>query len=347
MFEPRGQFSFQGEYLAWWLKSTDLPALATTNSGTPTEANAGVLPGATVLFGGEDGDPGMHSGGRFTLGYWFTASHETGFDVVYTFLGNKAAKFDADSTQYPILARPYFDVDPSVFAQDRYLLAYPNGRKGEIHISNAQELDFVETLLRCAIVRESSRNLDFVFGYRYGRFGETLEINDLTNLPSPNTRKTDLFDAQNEFNGFEMGFISTTRYCRWSMDVLMKLAVGSTHSRVNVFGETTVNNVVQPGGGLLALSTNSGTTERNSFSAIPELGLTLGYDLNCRMKATFGYTFLYWSSVMRPGDQIDTNINYQRIPPNPQDTGLADPAKKAVMTDIWAQGFNIGLDYRY
>jgi hypothetical protein len=347
VFEPHGQFSFQGGYLAWWTKKTDLPPLATTNLGVvPPKASAGILPGATILFGGDDGDPGMHSGGRFALGYWFTPSHETGIDIVYTFLSNTAAKFDADSQEYPILARPFFDVAPGVFAQDRYLLAYPGGQKGEIHISNAQELNFVEILLRSAIIQECGRNFDFVYGYRYGRFGETLEINDSTNLP--NIQKTDLFDAQNEFNGFEMGFVSTTRYCRWSLDVLMKLALGSTRSRMNVFGQTVANNKPTSGGGLLALSsTNVGITERDSFSAIPELGMTLGYNLTRRLKATFGYTFVYWSAVMRPGDQIDTNVNILRVPPGQTPVGLAEPERKSVMTDFWAQGFNIGLDYRF
>ena len=84
MFEPCGRFSFRGEYLAWWTKSTDLPPLVST----------GVLPGAMVLFSGSDGDPGLHSGGRFTLGYWLTPGRETGLDVTYTFLGNTAATFE-------------------------------------------------------------------------------------------------------------------------------------------------------------------------------------------------------------------------------------------------------------
>ena len=43
------------------------------------------------------------------------------------------------------------------------------------------------------------------------------------------------------------------------------------------------------------------------------MGLNLGYDLTPRWKATVGYTFVYWSSVMRTADQIDTNINSQNV----------------------------------
>ena len=72
----------------------------------------------------------------------------------------------------------------------------------------------------------------------------------------------------------------------------------------------------------------------------------LGYDLTCRLKATVGWSFLYWSSVMRPGDQIDTNVNPSQLPPGTL-SGIPSPQFKPVMTDFWAQGLSIGLDYRY
>ena len=359
MFEPCGQLSFHGEYLAWWTKSTNYPALVTTNTGTiPSYADAGTLPGATILYSGGDGDAGLHSGARLGLGYWFTPCHETGFDVTYTFLANTDATFTRSNTDNSVLAMPFSDVDPTASKQDAWIIAYPGVQLGAITIHNTQELKFLEALMRCSIVQERNRNLDFVFGYRYGRFAEGLEIDSLTRYissvgPFPVgtvIQKSDLFDARNEFNGFEMGFVSTTRYCRWSLDVLTKLAVGNTHSRVNVSGTTSLNNSppnANGSGGLFALPSNSGIVERNGLSVIPELGLDLGYDLTSRLKATFGYTFVYWSGVMRPGDQIDTSINRSQVPPNPTPSGIALPGSKSVITDFWAQGLNLGLDYRY
>ena len=126
--------------------------------------------------------------------------------------------------------------------------------------------------------------------------------------------------------------------------------MGNTRSRVNINGSTTVTSPdqspVTSNGGLLALPTNEGITEQNHFSVIPELGITLGYDLTCRLKATFGYSFVYWSSVMRPGDQIDTNVNASQLPPGTL-SGVPAPERKAVLTDFWRQGFNVGLDYRF
>lgn len=352
------KLSFRGEYLAWWTKSPNVPALVTTNADPTTPfSQAGVLPGAEILYGGEEGDPGLHSGARFNLEYWFSSCRYVGLDITYTFLGNASATFERTNANNAILGRPYFNTDPAVSAQDAWVIAYPNGRQlqtGGITIRNEQELAFVEAMTRWSIVQGCNRNLDFVFGYRYGRFQETLSIDDTTTSAAvgDTIQKSDLFDARNEFNGFELGFISNSRYCRWSLDVLAKLAVGNTRSQVDVGGTTEVTdaqgNTVVRNGGLLALPTNSGTVERNGFSAIPELGVTVGYDLTCQLKATVGYTFVYWSNVMRPGDQIDTNVNGLQVPPTTSTlTGSPSPATKSVMTDFWAQGLNIGLDYRF
>ncbi len=79
---------------------------------------------------------------------------------------------------------------------------------------------------------------------------------------------------------------------------------------------------------------------------MPEIGLTLGYDLTPRLKATVGYTLLYWSDVARPGDQIDLNVDPAQLAGPHQTTG-AKPAFVLHTSDFWAQGLNLGLDYRF
>jgi len=325
--------------------------LVTTSPVGTARSEAGVLPGAEVLYSGTDGDPSMRSGARFSFDFWFSSCHQVGLEDDYTFLSNGTTDFERNSSETAILAQPFLNVSPTTSRQDAWLLSYPDGQSGGVNIHTAQELNFLETLVRCAVVQQSNRNLDFLIGYRYGRFSEDLSINDRTELLGSTIQKTDLFKAQNDFNGAELGFVASGHYCRWSLELLSKLALGRTHSRVTVAGATSVTDseggVVNSSGGLLALPSNSGIVDRDSLSVIPELGITLGYDLTCNLKATVGYTFVYWSSVMRPGDQIDTNINGTQIPPTTRYTGDAFPQSKAVMTDFWAQGFNVGLDYRY
>jgi Putative beta barrel porin-7 (BBP7) len=358
IFEPCGQLSFRGEYLGWWTKSSVLPPLATTSPATTPRSQAGVLgqPGTEILFDGKDGDQGVHSGARFTLGYWFSPCRDAGLEVTYLFLGNKAATFDEASNGSEILARPFFDV--STAAQNSVILAYPDQQRGSLNIRDADELNSVEVLYRQAVLQQCNRQLDFLFGYRFARFSESLSIDGSTTYISPVgevpvgtvIQTSDLFGATNEFNGAEIGIVAKNRCCRWSMELLTKLAVGNTRSRVNISGATSVTTPGQApvtyNGGVLALPTNIGGFERSDFSVIPEFGFTLGYDLTCRLKATVGWSFLYWSNIMRPGDQIDTNVNSTQFPPNTL-RGVPSPQFKPVTTDFWAEGFNLGLDYRY
>ena len=294
---------------------------------------------------------------RLSLDYWFSPCRETGLNVTYLFLGSKAATFDQTSDGSVILARPFFDASSSA-GQDSSIIAYPGQQSGELAISDANELNSVEVLFRRAMIQQCGRQMDFVVGYRYGSFNENLSIIGSTTYISPVGNvpvgtvsvASDLFDARNEFNGAELGFVSNVHYCRWSLELLTKLALGDTHSQVRISGSTVVT---EPGvapvtsdGGLLARPTNSGYFEQDRFSVIPELGLTLGYDITERLKATVGYSFIFWSGVMRPGDQIDTNVNTTQFPPT-RLTGFPAPQSKSVTTDFWAQGFNVGFDYRY
>ena len=89
-----------------------------------------------------------------------------------------------------------------------------------------------------------------------------------------------------------------------------------------------------------------GVHTADRFSVIPELGVTLGYDLTCRLRAMVGYTFIYWSNVSRPGDQIDLECQPVPVPAAPSEPPRS-PAFVQHTSDFWAQGINIGLDYRF
>ena len=79
---------------------------------------------------------------------------------------------------------------------------------------------------------------------------------------------------------------------------------------------------------------------------MPELGLKLGYDLTPNLRLYAGYDFLFISSVVRPGNQIDLNVNRTQVPNvfGPQALiGPALPAPQFNPTTFWVQGFNVGL----
>ena len=123
-----------------------------------------------------------------------------------------------------------------------------------------------------------------------------------------------------------------------------EIGIGQHALRIDINGSTTTAAGVSSGG-LLALPSNMGVHNADQFSVIPELGMTLGYNLTCHLRATLGYTFIYWSSVSRPGDQIDLNVSPSQFPP--PTASSEKPAFVQHTSDFWAQGVNVGLDYRF
>jgi hypothetical protein len=105
---------------------------------------------------------------------------------------------------------------------------------------------------------------------------------------------------------------------------------------------------VEDTGGLLAQRSNIGRHTTDDFAVVPQLGITLGYHVTPRLSLTLGYTFFYWSVVARPGEQIDLDVNPDLLPPERVPfQGALRPRFIYEGTDYWAQGLNLGLDYRW
>ncbi len=344
------------EYLLWWTKGSSLPPLVTTSTAGTAPATAGVLgePGTSILFGDSTVNTDVQSGGRFALGYWFDARQSVGIEAGYLGFGREAARFSATSTDTPIIARPFFDTQ--LGAQSAMLAAHPDFLEGSVSCSVASQLQAVEVLLRREVFQRNRGRTDILVGWRYARLDESVRIDQFSEWTTSQgpivvgTTKSlyDLFDVKNQFNGVELGVVHRKHVGRWSFESLVKLGLGCTSSRVQIDGMTTTT---VPGGvpatfvgDLLAQETNIGRYAKDQFAVVPELGLTLGCDLTRRLRATFGYTFLYWSRVARPADQIDTNVS--QLPPEAP-AGSHQPAFAFIMSDYWAQGMNFGLEYRF
>lgn len=160
----------------------------------------------------------------------------------------------------------------------------------------------------------------------------------------------DLFESENEFHGVEIGHASRHYRGRWMLETMVKLALGSTRSITTISGQT-VRTVPGAGsatsaGGLLSQPSNIGTHEFDSFTIVPELGLSLKYDITPCLQASVGYSFLYWSKVGRAGEQIDLDVNLTQQPPGPL-TGDLRPRYPQSTNDFWAQGLNVGLEYTF
>jgi hypothetical protein len=327
--------------LLWWTNGGKIPPLLTTSPIGTLPQQAGVLgqPGTTVLLGNQELNDDFRGGGRISFGTWLDDCENVGIEFTYLGLGQSVDGLAINSTENPILARPFFNVDTG--AEDAHSIAYPNLRHGSFSSSSTSNFQVAEFLVRRAIARGCGYRIEILGGYRFQGLAEGLDITDTSTLVASNQSITvfDEFHARNDFNGGEVGFAVEGHGCHWSYETNLKLALGGTHSNIDITGSTTTSTGTTPGG-LLAQASNMGPHEADQFSVIPELGFTVGYDLTCNLRAMVGYTIIYWSNVTRPGDQIDLDVS---LPPQTN----AKPAFTQNTSDFWAQGINLGLDYRF
>ncbi|MCO6457968.1 MAG: BBP7 family outer membrane beta-barrel protein [Pirellulaceae bacterium] len=348
----------RGEYLLWWTSGNPLPPLVTTSPNNTGRDAAGVLgqPGTQILFGSDDLDSGSRSGGRITLGYWLDPCHCWGLEVDYLGLEDESADFVAQSGGLPILARPFFNVQDN--QQDAELVAFPNVLSGRVAAAGSGQFESLEILARRMLYQDCCARMDLLVGYRWARLDDQLRVvENLTTLgtstgiePGTTIDLFDQFNTKNDFHGAVLGVSGQWRRNNLTLELLMKLGLGNTRSQVLIDGGTT--SVTPSGmtathsGGLLAQDTNIGVYENNEFAVLPELGVKLHYDFCCRWRASIGYNFLYWSSVMRSGEQIDFGVNVSQLPPGPL-TGSPQPRYLGTTSDFWAQGLSFGLEYRF
>jgi hypothetical protein len=163
--------------------------------------------------------------------------------------------------------------------------------------------------------------------------------------------KQDSFQTENRFGGAQIGCICTCWAGQLQIDMRPSIAFGTTSETVAIAGSTLLvpASGVPPTtlpGGLLALPSNSGRFTTNKFAVVPEFNLTVGWWLTSWARMSVGYQFLYWSSVMRPGNQIDQAINTTELPISPDFNPAArngPPTVPLRASDFWAQGLTLGF----
>ena len=97
--------------------------------------------------------------------------------------------------------------------------------------------------------------------------------------------------------------------------VVAKVALGDNYQSVSINGSSLVSGAfaATPGtspGGIFTQATNIGLQTRNQFAVVPEAQVQLGYTIWSGIRLFVGYDFIYLSNVVRPGDQIDTTLNF-------------------------------------
>ena len=347
------------EYLVWFTKADHVPPLVTT--GPPSSNGILGQPGTVVLFGGPHTsiNDDVRQGGRFTLGYWLDDCHQCAIEGTYFFLGDETTNFNANSNAFPLLARPFFRANTnSEFSE----IATGSGfATGSVSVQAPSSLWGAELNARHNLCCGCTYKVDGLAGFRYLDLAEGVHITENL-IESPTQGQfandhvvvTDRFDTHNQFYGGQVGLDGEVRRGRFFVDLRGKVALGDNHQTLTIQGAQIITdpagNVQTFRGGLLALPSNIGRFTSEHFSVVPELGVSLGYQVTDQLRVTVGYNLLYWTSVIRPGEQIDRVVDETQIPNfgaiHPP-AGQNRPMVLFKQSDYWAQGLTFGLEFRY
>lgn len=358
-----GSLWFGGaDYLLWWFKDGPAPppmAVQPMQTVMQPQQNPS---GASTLLGGSPIDPGVHSGGMFMLGRWLDCDSCFGVQGGFFFLGDRTTQQTVASNGLPgsaTLLLPFFN--PLTLREEATGIAQPGEFAGAATLASSSLLQGWEASAVYRPVRTGPFRRQWLLGVANLNLTENLAFaTSSPNVVAPfDTFSTlDNFRTQNMFYGAQAGLRGSICRGIWVFEFTSKLAMGNMHQRVDTNGVLLTNQFTEGGpveqfaGGYFTQPTNIGVHSRDRFAVIPQTTFSLAVNLTCNLRARIGYSFLYVSSVARPGNSVDGVINPTQAPsitgvPNQALFGPARPASLLHGSDFWAQGLNFGLELAY
>ena len=197
------------------------------------------------------------------------------------------------------------------------LLAYPGEFTGGINIRESSNFVGAGVHFLHALAYQDAPNgfrhrFDFIYGFRYLGLYENLTADSNISALGASLASSDGFKTSNNFFGGNIGTSMEATRGRWSLLTIGRLGLGGTAERVSISGSsvaTSAGHSVTTPGGLLAMPTNIGTYNHAGFTVLPQLEMKLAFVLTPTIRLSVGYDIMYWSRVVRPGQQVDLYVN--------------------------------------
>jgi hypothetical protein len=296
----------------------------------------------------------------------------------------------SDAAGNPVIARPFFDVVnmtenaiavsfPGAFAGSVNAFAASQFWGGDFCFA----LGTTRNTWWSATLLAGFKYLEFDEQIQVSQFSVVLPLGaaQVAGLPvtAPNgVAIVDEFDTRNQFYGGMIGGRVEAHYGRLTCEITEKFGIGATHQVVGIQGSTTAvtppvttpgsvlsntfpslfppvvtlsNGIVTFPGGVLATETNSGQHVRTQFALASDTNVSFRLKLTPAISLIAGYNFIWLKEVVRPGDEIDRNVNQATIPSSPAFSTLVvfprQPAFSFRESNIWAHGTNLGLQFDF
>jgi Putative beta barrel porin-7 (BBP7) len=337
-----------GDYTFGWIRGVSVPPLLTATpvgGGTPT-----------VLFGNKTLNDGFRNGFQLRGGFWLDGCGECGIEAGMLFLGGLTSRIQVGDVPGTVIGRPFFNTMTN--APDSELVSAPGTLSGR-GTASAGASDFwgANVAFRKLICCDCRGRLDFLVGYRFLSSGDSVGVTeDLQPIAAPfppgsRIGVSDTFTASNQFHGALFALAGEYRLKSWYLQGTGGVSFGGTFRQATVSGSTSIQVPPAPTevlpGGLLALSSNSGTFSGSDWVFVPEAAVRLGYQIRENLRIYAGYSFLYWPSIYRAADQINPVVNPALLPPPLPLTGPASPLFPDRKSSLCVQALSIGLEFRY
>jgi hypothetical protein len=320
------------------------------------------LNGLQTDLGGQDISLGTSGGVKLTASYPLSAT--TAIEGNVFALPYRTTSSSVSSSGRPgsvNLIVPFFNAQTN--QQDGTEISY-----APVYAGSAQEAYKVgmlggEVNGAWAMPAAAPWTVDVLGGLRYLRLRETYTLTTSSPyippyVPAGVWETTDRFQATNDFYGLQAGLRARYDDGAFFGTGTAKLALGAMNQKVDISGSlmtdefTNYTTVQSYPGGYFALPSNIGSYSHTAFSVVPELALAVGYRFNPAASIYLGYSLLYATNVVRPGNQIDRTVNTSQSVAHTENAapvlqGPASPSFTSNASDFWAQGISIGVSYRF
>jgi hypothetical protein len=363
------------EYLLWWVKGAPLsvPLVSTgpsaNDEGFLVNSNTTILYGARFApaTGGNDTQGfAPFSGGRLTLGYVLDPDHlaaETRFFMLQTGSAGFMAQGNSNDLGGAGIRIPLFNTVPYTPGSATDLTMSENGLPvfvpgilaGKVNVTNSLKLWGTDATAVYNVYRSSRWELSALGGFQYLNLSEGFSLTDsLVGLSGPFLGQSgtagDSFATSNQFFGAAIGLRGGAAWGPVSLTLTGRVAIGPSHEVLNVSGAFQAVNFTASSGaqGVFAQPANSGSRSSNTFAVVPEIEIKLGFDVTPAVRLTLGYDFIYYSSVVRPGDQLNRNLpKGQTFEQGGSSVSLTSPSPLFNRTGFFAQGLSAGVAVRF
>jgi hypothetical protein len=345
-------FWISAAFVYWHIRDPQVPPLLTTGSALDAHPGAMGQPSTFVAYGAGEQDLGWFSGGRFSAGAWLLQGW--GMEGDFLFLGARSQQNNYSSNGNLLLALPY--LSPSG-AESAFVVGSPN-LTGRISTEWSTLLYGFEANLINTGIEQGMWGITWLGGFRFLELDEGLQLNVQDTVvgagqPLPagtSTAFNDNFTTRNRFFGAQVGARGDWQFGRLTVNASARVALGPVDEIVQINGS---NSRTVPGGatsttpgGFYTQPTNMGYFTASEFCVVPEGKVNFDLMITPHLHATAGYSYLYMTDVVRPGDQIDRTVNPTQLQGGTL-VGEGTPVSTRHTTDFWTHALNLGLEFRY